>query len=91
MSLISAISAVTFIRVAIAYRMEWRYGSAVHKVIVLDAGYVCQKLDLACKLIDVGTCATAAYDQEEVDELLGLDGEGEFAIYLAPVGKVKKR
>jgi hypothetical protein len=29
-------------------------------------------------------------NQEELDDLLGLDGEEDFAIYLAPVGKVKK-
>jgi len=84
-------SAVTFIWSAIPYRMEWRYGLAAHKVIALDAGHVCQNLYLACETIDAGTCAIAAYDQEELDELLGLDGEEEFAIYLAPVGKVKKR
>ena len=40
--------------------------------------------------IDAGACAIAAYDQEELDELLGLDGEEEFSIYIASVGKVKK-
>lgn len=84
-------SAVTFIWSALPYRMEWRYGLAAHKVIALDAGHVCQNLYLACETINAGTCAIAAYDQEELDELLGLDGEEEFAIYLAPVGKVKKR
>ncbi|WP_300456180.1 SagB/ThcOx family dehydrogenase [Desulfobacula sp.] len=84
-------SAVTFIWTAIPYRMEWRYGLAAHKVIALDAGHVCQNLYLACEAIDAGTCAIAAYDQEELDDLLGLDGEDEFAVYLAPVGKVKKR
>ncbi len=84
-------SAVTFIWTAIPYRMEWRYGLAAHKVIALDAGHVCQNLYLACEAVGAGTCAVAAYDQEELDELLGLDGEEEFAIYLAPVGKVKKR
>lgn len=83
-------SAVTFIWVAIPYRMEWRYGLAAHKVIAMDAGHVCQNLYLACESINAGTCAIAAYDQEELDELLGLDGEEEFAIYIAPVGKVKK-
>ena len=83
-------SAVTFIWVAIPYRMEWRYGLAAHKVIALDAGHVCQNLYLACETIDAGTCAIAAYDQEELDELLGLDGEEEFAIYIASVGKVKQ-
>ncbi len=83
-------SAVTFIWAAIPYRMEWRYGPAAYKVIALDAGHVCQNLYLACETIDTGTCAIAAYNQEELDELLRLDGEDEFAIYLASVGKVKK-
>ncbi len=83
-------SAVTFIWTAIPYRMEWRYGLAAHKVIALDAGHVCQNLYLACEVIGAGTCAIAAYDQEELDELLGLDGEEEFSVYLAPVGKIKK-
>ena len=84
-------SAVTFIWVAIPYRMEWRYGLAAHKVIALDAGHVCQNLYLACETINAGTCAIAAYDQEELDELLGLDGEEEFSIYIASVGKVKTK
>ncbi|MDY0220955.1 MAG: SagB/ThcOx family dehydrogenase [Desulfobacterium sp.] len=84
-------AAVTFIWAAVPYRMEWRYGLAAHKVILLDAGHVCQNLYLACEAIDAGTCAIAAYNQEELDELLGLDGENEFAIYLAPVGKINKK
>jgi len=83
-------SAVTFIWAAIPYRMEWRYGPAAGKVIALDAGHVCQNLYLACEAIAAGTCAIAAYNQEELDELLRLDGEEEFAIYLASVGKVKQ-
>ncbi len=83
-------AAVTFIWVGIPYRMEWRYGLAAHKVIAIDAGHVCQNLYLACETIGAGTCAIAAYDQEELDELLGVNGDDEFAIYLASVGKVKK-
>jgi hypothetical protein len=33
-------------------------------------------------------CAIGAYDQARLDELLGVDGEDEFAIYLATVGKI---
>ncbi|MCG8564446.1 MAG: SagB/ThcOx family dehydrogenase [Desulfobacterales bacterium] len=84
-------SAVTFIWSALPHRMEWRYGLAAHKVIALDAGHVCQNLYLACQAIDAGTCAIAAYDQEELDEFLGLDGEDEFVLYLAPVGKVEEQ
>ena len=82
-------AAVTFIWTVIPYRMEWRYGLAAHKVIAIDAGHVCQNLYLACEAIGAGTCAIAAYDQEALDRLLRIDGEEEFAMYLAPVGKVR--
>ena len=81
-------AAATFVWTALPYRMEWRYGLAAHKVIAIDAGHVCQNLYLACATIGAGTCAVAAYHQEAMDALLGVDGEEEFAIYLAPIGKV---
>ena len=80
-------SAATFIWTAIPERMEWRYAQASYKVIALDAGHVCQNLYLACEAIGAGTCAIAAYDQEFADHVLELDGEKEFIIYMAPVGK----
>lgn len=80
-------AAAVFVWTTIPYRMEWRYGLAAHKVIALDAGHVCQNLYLACEAIGAGTCAIAAYDQAGIDSLLAVDGEEEFTIYLAPVGK----
>ncbi len=82
-------AAATFIWTALPYRMEWRYGLAAHKVIAIEAGHVCQNLYLACEAIGSGTCAIAAYDQEAIDKFLRIDGQDEFVIYLAPVGKVK--
>ena len=80
--------AATFFWTAVPERMEWRYAEASYKVMALDAGHVCQNLYLACEAVGAGTCAVAAYDQEACDTLLGLDGETEFTLYLAPVGKV---
>jgi SagB-type dehydrogenase family enzyme len=77
-----------FIWTALPGRTEWRYAEASYKVIALDAGHVCQNLYLACEAIGAGTCAIAAYRQDLMDELLGVDGDEEFTIYVAPVGKV---
>jgi len=77
----------TFVWSCIPYRMEWRYGRTAYRVILMDLGHVCQNLYLACEALGAGTCAVAAYDQEAMDELLGLDGQDEFVVYLAPVGK----
>ena len=81
---------VTFVWTVIPYRMEWRYLTAAHRVILLDAGHLCQNLYLACEAIGCGTCAIAAYRQEDLDRFLGLDGEEELVVYLAPVGKVEE-
>lgn len=80
---------MTFFRTAVFYRMEWRYGDASYKVIALDAGHVCQNLYLACEAVSAGACAIAAYDQKRADKLVGVDGEEEFVIYMAAVGKVQ--
>ncbi|MBB6215187.1 SagB-type dehydrogenase family enzyme [Anaerosolibacter carboniphilus] len=81
--------AVTFIWTTIPYRTEWRYDTLSHKVIALDAGHLCQNLYLACESINCGTCAIGAYDQEKIDALIHVDGQEEFTIYVAPVGKIE--
>jgi SagB-type dehydrogenase family enzyme len=81
-------SAVTFVWTALPYRTEWRYALMAPKLVNLDAGHVCHSLYLAAESIGAGICAIAAYDQGAMDDLLGVDGEDEFAMYVAPVGKV---
>jgi len=78
---------VTFIWSCVPYRGEWRYATAAHKVMLLDAGHVCQNLYLACEALGAGTCAIGAYNQDAMDAFLRLDGQDEFVVYLAPVGK----
>mgnify|MGYP006281293369 CR=1 FL=1 len=83
-------SAVVFIWTVIPYRTEWRYDILSHKVIALDAGHLCQNLYLASESIGAGTCAIGAYHQEKMDDLIGVDGEDEYTIYVSPVGKIEE-
>ncbi len=80
-------SAVTFIWAAEAYRTTWRYGERGYRYIYLDAGHVCQNLYLAAESIDCGVCAIAAFDDELLNKVIGVDGESEFVIYLGALGK----
>jgi SagB-type dehydrogenase family enzyme len=80
-------SAVTFIWVAVLERMYWRYDERGYRYLYLDAGHVCQNLYLAAEAVDSGVCAIAAYHDDMVNKVLGLDGEKEFAIYIASLGK----
>jgi len=83
-------AAVCFLWTAIPYRSEWRYSFAAPKLIALDAGHVCENLYLVCEAIGCGTCAIGAYSQARMNAFLGVDGKEEFAMYMAPVGKVGK-
>lgn len=80
-------SAVTFIWVAVPYRMTWRYQERGYRYLHLDAGHVCQNLYLAAEAVGAGVCAVAAFDDDELNTLLCLDPEEAFVIYLAAVGK----
>lgn len=79
--------AATFVWIADAYRMTYRYGERGYRYLHLDAGHVCQNLYLAAEAIGCGACAIAAFEDDDVNRVLGLDGERQFAIYLGTVGK----
>ncbi len=82
------VCAVAFIWTTTPYRSEWRYAMVAHRMIAIDAGHICQNLYLACGAIGAGVCAIGAIDQKEIDKVLGVDGEDEFVLYAATVGKV---
>jgi SagB-type dehydrogenase family enzyme len=81
-------SAITFIWTAVIRRMTWRYGARGYRYIFLDAGHVCQNLYLAAQEIGCGVCAMAAFDDDAMNRILNLDGEEQFTLYLATLGKV---
>lgn len=81
-------SAVVFTWSCIPYRAEWRYMEYAHKNMLIDAGHICQNLYLAATALGLGTCAVGAYDQAAMDAIFELDGEEEYIVYLAPVGKI---
>ncbi len=81
---------VVFIWSVRPYRTEWRYGEDSFKDILMSVGHICQNLYLACEGINAGTCAIVAYQQKLLDDFIGVDGNDEISLYVAPVGKIKK-
>ena len=86
-----SLSAVTFIWVAVVYRMMWRYQERGYRYIHLDAGHICQNLYLAAESIDSGVCAIGAFDDDALNTILGIDGIEQFAVYVATCGKKNDR
>jgi len=82
-------SAVAFIWTAVPYRMTWRYGERGYRYLLIDIGCVCQNLYLAAEAIGSGVCAIGAFNDEDINNLLGIDGKEHFVIHIAVVGKKK--
>lgn len=81
-------SAATLVWIADIARMTWRYGERGYRYVHLDAGHVCQNLYLIVGSIGAGACAVGAFDDGQLNALLGLDGHARFAVYAATVGKL---
>ena len=79
-------AAVSFFWVAVLERMKWRYGERSYRYLHLDAGHVCQNLYLAAEALGAGACAIAAFDDEQLNQVLGADGEELFVVYAAALG-----
>jgi SagB-type dehydrogenase family enzyme len=84
-------SAAVFLWTAVPYRMTYRYGERGYRDLLLDAGHVCQNLYLAAGAVGCGVCAIAAFDDDRMNQLLGINGTDQFLIYLATVGKKEDR
>lgn len=80
-------SAVTVILSTVPYRTSWRYGQRGYRYLYLDAGHVGQNIHLAAEALNAGACMIGAFQDEAMNDALGLDGSEEFVIYVATVGK----
>jgi SagB-type dehydrogenase family enzyme len=80
-------SAFTLIMTAVPYRTVWRYQQRAYRYLYLDAGHVGQNAHLAAEALGAGACMIGAYQDEAMNDCLGVDGVEEFVIYVATVGK----
>ena len=79
---------VCFVLSAIFQRTRWRYRERTYRYVLLEAGHVGQNLYLAATAMGLGVCAVGAFLDDALNDLLGLDGQAEAALYVISVGKV---
>ncbi|MBP1749936.1 MAG: nitroreductase [Deltaproteobacteria bacterium] len=77
---------VTFIWSSIIARGRWKYNQRAYRYIYLDAGHIAQNLYLAGEGLGLGICAIGAFYDDDINEIMGFDGEEETIIYMATVG-----
>jgi SagB-type dehydrogenase family enzyme len=73
---------------AVIQRAAVKYGDRAYRYAFLDAGHLGGQLQLAAVALGLGSVNIGAFFDEEVNALLGIDGQREFAVYLTAVGKV---
>lgn len=79
-------AAVVFTWTAIFQRSTFRYHDRAYRYIFLDAGHIAQNLALAAVSLGLASCQVGACFDDEVNDLIGVDGKGESVIYMSVVG-----
>jgi SagB-type dehydrogenase family enzyme len=80
-------SAVIFILTAMIDRTRNTYGERSYRYIYLDCGHIGQNLYLAAEALSLNACVIGRYYDDEINELLELDENEEFTIYMGVVGR----
>ncbi len=79
-------AAAVFVWTAVFYRSKWKYEQRGYRYIYMDAGHIGENLYLAATSLGLGACTVGALFDDELNQLLGVDGGEESAIYMAAVG-----
>ncbi|KYK20402.1 hypothetical protein AYK21_06060 [Thermoplasmatales archaeon SG8-52-2] len=82
-------ASVVIIWTAIFNRSKWKYGERAYRYIYLDAGHIAENLALASTSLGLGSCQIAALFDDEINDLLGVNGIEESVIYMSVVGNLK--
>jgi SagB-type dehydrogenase family enzyme len=77
-----------FLMTAVFPRTMWKYHTArAYRVVLLDAGHLCQTFCLAATWMGLAPFSTAAVNDTLIEKTLGIDGISESILYVAGVGQ----
>jgi SagB-type dehydrogenase family enzyme len=79
---------VCFVLSAFFQRLRWKYRERTYRYALLEAGHIGQNLYLAATSMGLGACAVGAFLDDELNNLLELDGQQEAALYMISVGQI---
>jgi len=80
-------AAALFLMTAVFGRTMWKYRNArAYRVVLLDAGHLCQTFCLVSTWLGLAPFCTAAIKDTLIEKDLGIDGVSESILYVAGVG-----
>lgn len=71
---------------AVFERTTWKYRQRAYRYIYLDAGHMAQNLSLTATSLGLGCCSIGSMFDNEINEILGVDGIRESIIYMSVMG-----
>jgi SagB-type dehydrogenase family enzyme len=77
---------IMFLIAALFERSIFKYGARGYRFVMMEAGHVAQNLNLVTNALGLGSVNICGYYDQEVDELLGMDGLTQSTIYMIAVG-----
>jgi SagB-type dehydrogenase family enzyme len=79
-----------FLWTAVFARSAWKYKERAYRYFYLDAGHMAAQLSLVAVALGLGSCPVAAFYDDEINRLLGVDGESEGIIYMTAAGRASR-
>ena len=80
-------AAAVLILTAVHRRTAWKYGERAYRYVLLDAGHAAENIQLEAAALGLGSCPIGAFFDEELNRLLELREEEEFALLAVAVGR----
>lgn len=85
--LMCANAAVVFVWTAMFERSEWKYKQRAYRYVYIDAGHMAQNLALVTTSLGLGCCHVGALFDDEVNLIVGVDGNRESVVYMSVAGQ----
>jgi SagB-type dehydrogenase family enzyme len=79
-------ASLVMVMTALFARVQWKYLDRSYRYALLEAGHLGQNVYLAATALGLGPCGIGAYFDDDLNNLLGVDGYDEAAVYLMAVG-----
>jgi SagB-type dehydrogenase family enzyme len=79
-------AALALVVTAIYERVAWKYVDRSYRYIMLEAGHLGQNVYLTATALGLGPSSIGAFFDDEVNQLIGVNGRNEAAVYLLSIG-----
>ena len=79
---------VCFVVSGIFQRTRWKYHERTYRYVLMESGHLGQNMYLAATALGLGVCCIGAFFDDALNQLLGIDGKEEAALYLITVGSI---